>query len=999
MADLKIAPEELEARILEHGQQIFREVANETPSVFNSEFYTGKLLDWGMKDEEFKTRLFRFVDVLPALNDSESVITHAKEYFDPVRDRIPGLMRWGLNINPDSMTSSLAAQMIRRQIRSLALTFILGETPEDSLKALRKIRRNAKAFTVDLVGEAALSENESKEYLEKYLKLLEVLNAQVPKWKESQPLVEDHPGEQTPINISVKLSALYSQIKTVSSEASVEILAERLKQIFRQAVAIDAYVYVDMEDSSLTSITLNTFKAALDDDEFKNFGKAGIVLQTSLRRTKDDLKELIAWARRRSSPIGVRLVKGAYWDTEVVLAKQRDWPIPVWLHKPSSDASFEELTQALLKNCDVIYPAFGSHNIRSLEFAAQVAELSGIKKTAFEFQALYGMAEPIKQAFIKQGYLVRDYAPIGALIPGMGYLVRRLLENTSNEGFLRQNFREHESSETLLQRPQFVFPDSGEEHLVADYRQVFSNAPLIDFSFPENRQLVAQAIAQRKSEVQNRVPIYSPMVSGKEKGNDRFFLSTAPEKTSLSLGKVIIADEAITRAAIKELKTFFPKWRAFEVKERADILFKAADLMLERREQLIASLVWEAGKQRTEADGEVCEAVDFLRYYAHQALKIFAVDVSGTCPGEENRYFLEPRGITAVISPWNFSLAIPCGMICAALVSGNCVAFKPAEQTSVIAHELCQLFYQAGLPKECLSYLPGYGEEIGELLVTHPDISTIAFTGSKEVGLKIVEKAASSSPGAEHVKRVIAEMGGQNAIIVDDGADLDEAVKGVISSAFAYQGQKCSACSRVLVHKNCYERFLKRLRNASLSLIVGPPSEPTTFVGPIIDKAAFDNISQIIEETQLKYPPLAQGQVPASCQQDGHYIGPTIFVDLPSDHYLLRQEVFGPVTSVVRVNDLDEALAIANGLEYALTGGVYSRNPKTIEECKSEFRVGNLYINRSITGAMVQRHPFGGFAMSGVGSKAGGPNYLMQFLIPRASSENSMRRGFVPELS
>jgi RHH-type proline utilization regulon transcriptional repressor/proline dehydrogenase/delta 1-pyrroline-5-carboxylate dehydrogenase len=362
-------------------------------------------------------------------------------------------------------------------------------------------------------------------------------------------------------------------------------------------------------------------------------------------------------------------------------------------------------------------------------------------------------------------------------------------------------------------------------------------------------------------------------------------------------------------------------------------------------------------------------------------------------PGEVNTYLYQSRGVAVVIAPWNFPLAILTGMTAAALVAGNTVIMKPAEQTPIVAAHLMDIFRHIGLPPGVLSYLPGIGEEVGAYLVAHPRVNLIAFTGSLAVGLRINEVAAKATEGQRGIKKVIAELGGKNAIIVDDDADLDESVSGVVASAFGYAGQKCSACSRVIVLEQVYEQFLNRLVEATQSLNVGPAEHPATSVPPLIDEEARQRVRQYIDIAKREGRLMLAMQGPA----EGHFVGPVIVADVPSQSTIAQEEVFGPVLAVMKARDFDEALAIALDTPYALTGGLFSRSPAHIERARQEFRVGNLYVNRKITGALVGRQPFGGLGLSGIGSKAGGPDYLLQFLEPRVVTENTLRRGFAPK--
>jgi RHH-type proline utilization regulon transcriptional repressor/proline dehydrogenase/delta 1-pyrroline-5-carboxylate dehydrogenase len=460
------------------------------------------------------------------------------------------------------------------------------------------------------------------------------------------------------------------------------------------------------------------------------------------------------------------------------------------------------------------------------------------------------------------------------------------------------------------------------------------------------------------------------------------------------VGRCGRATAAHAEQAIAAARDAFANWRDTPVATRADFLFKASTVMRRRRSELAAWQVYECGKPWREADADVAEAIDYCDYYAKEMLRL-ANPQRYNVPGEENVYFYEPRGVTVVIAPWNFPLAILCGMATAAFVAGNTVLMKPAEQSAVTGANLMEVFREVGVPAGVVNYLPGVGEEIGPTLINHRDVAMVAFTGSRGVGLLINREAANTPAGQDHVKRVLAEMGGKNAIIVDEDADLDEAVAGVASSAFGYQGQKCSACSRAIVLEPIHDVFLTRLVEATRSYKVGPAEDPGCAVGPLIDAEAHQRVLAWIEkgksEGQLEFA----GEV-GGLAGEGYYIAPHIFSNVRPEASLAQEEIFGPVLTVIRAANLGEALDIANGTAYALTGGLYSRSPENIGRVKREFRVGNLYINRKITGALVARQPFGGFKLSGIGSKAGGPDYLLQFLQPRAITENTMRRGFAP---
>ncbi|MDH4187236.1 MAG: aldehyde dehydrogenase family protein, partial [Nitrospira sp.] len=432
-------------------------------------------------------------------------------------------------------------------------------------------------------------------------------------------------------------------------------------------------------------------------------------------------------------------------------------------------------------------------------------------------------------------------------------------------------------------------------------------------------------------------------------------------------------------------------WGETPVEQRARVLRAAASIMRERRDELAAWEILECGKPWREADADVTEAIDFLEFYAATWLRISSPQRLGHEPGELNQRIYRPRGVTAVIAPWNFPLAIPAGMVSAALVTGNPVLFKPSERSLLMGHWLTEILHEAGVPDGVFCCLPG-GPEIGQTLVRHPEIATIAFTGSKDVGLGILQDAGTLIPGQRMVKRVLAEMGGKNAIIVDETADIDDAIAGVVASFTGYAGQKCSACSRVIVHATVYDTFLARLKEAVESLTVGNPEAPATQVGPVIDCRAREKILAYIEIGRQEARLLVEGTVAGP----GWYIGPTVFVDVVPTDRIAREEIFGPVLAVLKASSFEEALSQANSTDFALTGGVYSRSPVNLESARKRFDVGNLYLNRPITGALVGRQPFGGYRLSGVGAKAGGDEYLLQFVVTCVVSEQTLRRGFAP---
>lgn len=973
-----------EERIRNRGRAIFAAMENDSTSIFNKDWWYGRIMDWSMKNEAFKTQMFRFVDVLPYLNSSGEVAKHLKEYFADGGEELPGIFNFGLGLG--SLAPGLLAGTVKKNVEQMAKMFITGESPTAALPVLKKARKEKLCFTADLLGEATLSEKEALEYQERYLTLIKDLARDAESWPSETQIDEDETGPIPKVNVSVKVTALYSQIDEAAWENSTDMCKQRLRPILYEAKERGVFINLDMEQYAHKDFTLQLFKELVTEPDFARWQNVGVVIQAYLRDSLKDVNDLIAFARQRGTPFTIRLVKGAYWDYETIHARQNNWPIPVYTNKKESDANYEACARALIAAYPAIRVAIGSHNVRSIAAALEAAAEQGLPQGAVEVQMLYGMAEPIKRALVKMGYRVREYATIGELIPGMAYLVRRLLENTSNESFLRSKFADNLSTDALLANPADGLIASSP---MADTKPGFKNEPLIDYAFTVEREKFKAMLKDvERAMGQTLLPQIGKQTF--KTGNVMARYSPAHPKTLLANVQMAGVKEA--DLAVDAAKKAFPAWRGKSPEERAALVDRLANLMLQERYRLAAIEVHEVGKTWSEADGDITEAIDFCRYYAEHMRALAKPKRAGHAPGEASYYAYQPRGVAVVIAPWNFPLAILTGMVAAAAVTGNPVIMKPAEQSMWIAAELHKLILKAGFPPDVISFLPGLGEEVGARLVDHPDVAMIAFTGSKNVGLNILQKAAIVHPGQRHVKKCIIEMGGKNAIIIDSDADLDEAVDGVLYSAFGFSGQKCSACSRVIVLESIYDRFLDRLVEAAKSLHVEFPENPRAYMGPVIDEEAYTRILKIIDRAKSQASLVFQGQVP----REGYFVPPTIFAGVDPKSELAQEEIFGPVLAVIRAKDLTSAIGIANDTAYGLTGGLFSRSPANIERVRKEFEVGNLYINRGNTGAMVERHPFGGFKLSGVGSKTGGPDYLLQFVEPRVVTENTMRRGFAP---
>ena len=972
----------VERRVMEIGRELLSAADENRAGILSKRRWQDQLMDWAMKDEAFKLQMFRFTDVFPMLTTGDMVYDYLNDYMSQPGVTMPPFM--GMGLKAGGLAKGVMAKTIASQITSMAKNFIAGVDATSATPRLRATWDSNIAFTVDLLGEACVSDAEVEVYQQRYLDLIETLPGEVANWKP-QPLLErDHIGPLPRTNVSIKISSLCAHCDPIDFNGTLGMMRETMRPILEAASKNNVGVCFDIEQYSMRDLTLQLFEECCEEFDFP----AAIALQAYLKDGEEDAKRLIAWSKKTGRQVTVRLIKGAYWDYEVVNAEQMGWPVPVWPIKRMTDACFERMSELFVRESPRhegeggVKLATGSHNMRSIAWILALLEKYDLPLEAYEAQKLFGMGDELRGALSSYGIRVREYVPIGEMIPGMAYLVRRLLENTSNESWLMASGKDTDKNILLASPhvPRLSEPANPNDaiptcdpvrHTLSpaveglDDGRPMGNEPFHDFAKADQRDDYAKAIAD----------IVVPETSGE-----------------------LTEDDA--RRAIKTAYDAFPAWRDVPQIERSKIILRGAAKMQEQRDRLSAIMVREAGKAWREADADTCEAIDFCEFYAKGAVRLFEPERLGKYIGELNHQWHQPRGVVSVISPWNFPLAICCGMTVAALATGNTVVVKPSSQTRGIAKAMCEALWEGGVPRDVLQFFPGSGRIAGNALTTDPRVAMIAFTGSKEVGLNIWKKAGDTPPDQPFLKRVICEMGGKNAIIIDDSADLDEAVLGVRHSAFGYCGQKCSACSRVIVLDGVYDRFLERIVEATRALVIGDPTLPGVDIGPVIDESAARDIREYIEigkqegklELAMKIPPGLEEKIGMP------YVGPHIFSEILPTHRIAQEEIFGPVLAVLRAKDFEEALAIANGVDYKLTGAVFSRRPEHLEQARQGFRVGNLYLNRGSTGALVGRQPFGGFGMSGGGTKAGGLDYLLEFVEPRVCTENTMRHGFAPGL-
>ncbi len=956
----------LEARTQQLGRALLDEAARYRPGP--AERIEDWLLTHAVSDHRFRDRLLRYMDVLAALDHDSSgreAKRLAREYFGDSFPELPRGLRWLLRLaRSEHLPAPVVGETARRSAEVFARRFITPPGVATVSQTIEYLAGLGRLPSFDLLGEAVLSEREADAYVEGYLRLIAQLAA--------HPSVSARAVTgNAALQVSLKLSSLTSHFTPVDPEGSVQRVLPRLITIARAARQAGVSLTVDMEQHAYRDLTWEAFQRAFGSGgEFGDWGDVGIVLQGYLVDAPVQAEAYARFALQRPAPFQVRLVKGAYWDYETIVAAANRWAPPVLTMKHATDWRFERLLERLLE-APGIRLAVASHNVRAHAYAEAVREHVGLPAGAIEHQTLFRTAEGTSRALAALGWSERDYVPVGELLPGMAYLVRRVLENSSQAGFLLQR-RAGVSPEALLRPPREPEPPSTAP---AEERASFARAAAAPWHDPEFRARFEAALARTRREWGTHVPLEAGGQPLPHAGTDEVFSPSYPAALGgPPVGRIDSAGLEATERAIEVARAGQPAWAALDARARASVLRRAADLLEARDAECAAWIVHEGGRDRADAFAEVEEAIDYLRYYAAEAERL----------AREHGAAVRPRGVVAVIPPWNFSLAIPAGMTAAALATGNAAILKPAEQTPLIASRLVGVLHEAGVPRDVLVCLPGAGEVVGARLATHPGVAMIAFTGSRAVGTHLHEVVAGVALTDGGVKGLVAEMGGKNAVLVFADADIDEAIEGVIRSAFGHAGQKCSAASRVLVAAPILEAFSARLVEAARSLEVGPADAPSTRVNPIVSHEALE---RLIEAARLA---TAEGRVlldrfdePRARAPEALLAGPLI-VALTAEQALharsALEELFGPILVVVPFEDEAEAYAIANAVPYALTAGVYSRSPRTIERASRAIEAGTIYVNRPTTGARVAIEPFGGFKWSGTGPKAGGVDYLWAFL-------------------
>ncbi|MEM9469036.1 MAG: bifunctional proline dehydrogenase/L-glutamate gamma-semialdehyde dehydrogenase PutA [Pseudomonadota bacterium] len=901
--------------------------------------------------------------------------------------RVAGLGLSATSGAMNSLFSKLGEPVIReamlKAMRIMGKQFVIGETMTGAMKTAKKLEDKGFRMSYDILGEGARTKKDAQRYFESYLGALHDL-AEATDEKSNLP----KPG------ISVKLSALHPRFEFSQKERCVPELTEKLVELARVAGGHNLTLTVDAEEVSRLSLSLDIVEAvciALQSEKaLKKWQGFGLALQAYQKAAPTVIDHIEDLAIRYERTLQVRLVKGAYWDTEIKHAQVGGFKhYSVYTRKSNTDASYLLCAQKLLA-ADKLYPMFGTHNAHTV---SAIIEMAGVVK-GYEFQKLYGMGDALyNQVINDHTVLVTSYAPVGNYGDLLPYLVRRMLENGANSSFVNQIYNKvYKPEEIVLDPIEKVRANEVKYHpsiplpkdLFGDERQ---NSRGIDLDHERTNQTLISDVER----FQNKIYESAPLIGGKFKKENSAQKIISPFDRDSQVGHVVFTHPAQVNLAFDTAKVGHQIWSQMSARSRVDVLSKMASRLEENEAELISLCIREAGKTYDDAHLEVREAVDFCRYYAARGRKEFAgAGVSLPSPtGESNIYKLESRGVFVCISPWNFPLAIYMGQISAALMAGNSVIAKPAEQTSLIAVYLARLFIEAGLPPQALSVLPGDGE-IGAELVDHSECAGVAFTGSTQVA-KLIQRSLANKEGP--IVPLIAETGGQNAMIVDSSALTEQVVDDLILSSFKSAGQRCSACRILFIQDDVADKTLEMLKGAMQELVVGNPSLFSTDIGPIIDMEACANLQKHKSRLEGFGKEIFELPLDNELAKKGSYFAPIAY-EIP-DLSFLEEEVFGPVLHVVRykANEVDSLIDQINALGYGLTFGVHSRIERFIAHVSERIKVGNVYVNRGTTGAVVGVQPFGGQGLSGTGPKAGGPRYLHAFACEKVISMDTTAAG------
>ena len=866
--------------------------------------------------------------------------------------------------------------VIKQVMAYLAEQFVFAESIQQAVE--RSGKDTAYRYSFDMLGEAALTPEDADRYYESYRTAIDTL--------ASQALSEDIYGNA---GISVKLSALCPRYEPMQHVHAVKELTDKLLTLTKKARTANISLTVDAEETERLEMSLNIFAAVFSHPELSDWSGLGLAVQAYQKRALPVIRWLISLAESEHKKIPIRLVKGAYWDSEIKRAQENGLiDYPVFTHKSATDVSYLACSQLILSRPDIFFPQFATHNAHTLAAIHQI----GTQHPGYEFQRLHGMGKPLYDEIIEnQDWRTpcRIYAPIGHYHELLPYLVRRLLENGANTSFINQLDHSEISVEELVRDPVESTINSTNKVGIALPAELYGEQRLNSKGLNLSDLELLQQLQRDLNALTDKNWSATPIINGRYYPGEQQLVKN-PSDNRLSVGRVTYADQEVIGQALNGAAQAFVEWRLSPVATRVSCLQKAADLLEQHRLELVSLCIREGGRTIKDALTEVREAVDYCRYYAQSALELFGTPLKLLgITGEENVLYQYGRGVFVCISPWNFPIAIFIGQVTAALAAGNTVIAKPASQTALTAMRCVELLHQAGIPESVLQFVPASGSLVDQYLLPDPRVAGIAFTGSTETAQSINRQLAHHH---QAITPLIAETGGQNVMIADSSALVEQLVQDVVTSAFNSAGQRCSALRVLFVQEEIADKTITMLIGAMRELTIGDPGLYQTDIGPVIDPAALKPLNAHLETLLQQAKLLYQLPVDANLSH-GSFFPPTL-VEI-SALSQLTQEVFGPILHLIRFRapELEQVIDAVNATGYGLTLGIHSRIDANIKAIRQGIKVGNIYVNRNIIGAVVGSQPFGGMGLSGTGFKAGGPNYLLRFAVEQTVSTNTTAIG------
>ncbi len=984
------SPVRSETRIVSTGRELQTALQRHTTGIFHAHWWQDRLLRHSMADESLRLQLLRFLDVLPALRTHEAIAEHLELYYQEIRQHLPAAVRIGLDLTTGNAVLSRAlAYNVRMNARRFADRFSAGDSFSEILHTCRRRRRHRLGSVLSLPGATILSKAESDLYLQTALNLMKSISESAAEWPEDELIDRDSHGLSAPVQLLIRSDAICSPFSSVDGDRTIRRLAEQLRILLRTSEECGTGIWLSADGIEQRRLTLAAFRQVLSEAEFQYSEHCGLEVDASLRLAADEISELRELAESRGTPIPVRLTSSRRPDHERRQSDSVGCPDRALRGPQQAADAQEQLLEALFAAHSCFRIALAGTTLRSVAHAIAAAEQAELPLAAFEFHLDPVWSGQLPEILVSRGHRVKLHAHTGAPVHELSLVARRLLENPTLTAQVSQNFLGSACDEELIMKSS---TDNTADNPDTDTDESrFQNEARTDFSLAENRASMQEALDWVADQFGGSFPL---IIDGKSSDSRATLLSRSPSARSVIIGKVASASLEQAGEAVNAARRAFQPWAATDALTRVEYLELVAAEIRERRFELAAWIICETGRTWQEADAEVSDALDLCQYYC-TTMRNLTENQAQEIAGEELQISWRPRGVCVAICGSISPLSTMTGTLAAALAAGNTLVLKPSEQGAVTAAKLVEITRNAGLPGGVVNFLPGNKDELVSALVSNPQTDVIVFSGSHEQALAVNELAAHTVASQTGLRRVIADITTSNPIIIDDDADLDVAIPAVIHSAFSGAGQHSAACSHVVVLKGIQQEFVSRLEAAVADLHPGLATDPATRLGPVIDEETVTQLKKIVKSLDPEQDgnPLATITVPKALS-DGCFFPPHIFTDVHPDSVLVQQPSPGPLLAIVTARTIDDAFQIAGNSRGAVATGVFSRNPETLARAQSEILAGSLFLNRDLTASVVARHPAGACRMAGTGASIGTPEWLQQFAIPVAISEDVSRRGY-----